>query len=62
MQLSEKAITSFILLYKQKCGVLLNNQQAQVKALQALKQFATIYKTTSKDNRDLRNEMKTGVK
>jgi len=44
MNLSHEAITSFQKLYKDKCGIALDFEEAQVRALEDLKRFALIYR------------------
>jgi len=58
MRLSEKAITSFQRLYKDKCGVLLSDDEAQSLALKELKRFAVIYQPIPKKDSDFLNNLK----
>lgn len=58
MQLSQEAITSFQRLYKDKCGVLLSDDEAHSLALKDLKRFALIYKPIPKKDSDFLNNLK----
>jgi hypothetical protein len=58
VQLSREAITSFQRLYKDKCGVLLSDDEAQALALKELKRFAVIYQPIPKKDSNFLNSLK----
>lgn len=57
MILSLEAVTSFQELYKEKCGVWLDVNEAQVKALEELRRFALIYKPIPTGDKKYFNEL-----
>ncbi len=56
MKLSNEAVASFQKLYQEKCGIELEFEEAQVKALEELKRFALIYKPIQIKNLDIYEE------
>lgn len=57
MTLSQAAVTSFQELYHKKCGIQLDYEAAQVKALEELKRFALIYKPIPKSDQSLKAKL-----
>lgn len=62
MRLSDAAITSFQKLYKDKCGIKLDYDEANVKALEELKRFSLIYKPIPKNDHDYFMKLKNSSK
>jgi len=57
MQLSHGAIASFQKLYQEKCGVWLNEAEAEVIALNELKRFSLIYKPIPLGDQNLLDQL-----
>ncbi|MBT4124532.1 MAG: hypothetical protein HN981_04440 [Candidatus Pacebacteria bacterium] len=57
MQLSYKALSSFQKLYQEKCGVWLDEKDAQIKALEELRRFALIYQPIPITDLDVFNKL-----
>lgn len=58
MQLSNEAITSFQKLYREKCGVWLDEEEAKTKALKELKRFSLIYKPILVSDEEVLNKLR----